>query len=248
MDEELYTLDTYVAIICLLDKLNVSRCSHIKIVFVHQLYSLVKNRTLINEELARLKEGNIIRMFSSRLSSDCFGIMLIKDYMAMLYDCGTGSGSGTALGSEQCPDRDIVVVDSRGNQFASSAHMKFACWVGVKDRGKCSLSVLKSTLLGYDVSNVNNDSSHSSNDNVTPETVPLAVSEVHALIRLGYLFPRKDVASMATLNMSRSAVTAQSAAAAPSGNDGSMGVDELYWVSHPQVSRHTAYYITLSVD
>ena len=73
-DNDLYMLDVYFAILHLVSSIG----------RVHQLYLSVKNKTDVQAELRMLKEANLIRVFSCRLGSDIFAIMLIDDYCDQL--------------------------------------------------------------------------------------------------------------------------------------------------------------------
>lgn len=231
MEGELVLLDAYLAILCLLSKLRAesSRCSNCKIVFLHQLYCLVKNRTTLTEELSRLRDANMIKVFTGRLSSDCFAIMLTADYCAMLTE------------------------PSCGDHVTAAAFSKFSRWINC-NKGKGGYSVLKSTLLGFGgecpASKRATGAAPSSSSASSSDWNALTTDEVRTLLRAGFLFPRKDVASMGTLSVPRECLLLSgsggdgdgdggagtgSSGSHRGGASGGFGVDELYWIAHPKV-------------
>lgn len=282
MSEQLYYLDSYCAILCLLGKLKFSscRCAPFNIVLLHQLYCLVRNRTQLTEELNRLREGNLIIMFTCRLSNDSFGIMLTSDYTALLLTesksvinhgtsqtvTSTSTSSGARINSgfsnsaaDKSSPADSNANTNNDSNTSVSAFEKFAHWIlqcndihahlhsnmdDTNRNNKSSYSVLKSTLLGY------NNSNNRFTRNGTGTMAPMTPDDIQTLLRAGYLFPRRDTAGMCSLNMplagilaanadnDRATIKRVSATATGSHSNNGLGVDELFWISHPQLSQH----------
>ena len=189
---QLILLDTYGTIKCLLDLIKASRESRYKICFVHQLHCYTNNKTLLTNELQLLKEACLIKMFSCRLSSDCYAVMLMSDYCEVLN-----------------AEHARTLQETASSDPAETSFCLFNAWL----QENFCFSVLKSKLLA---------------DGFT-------AAGVQSLLALGYLFPRRDVTTVGNLNLSADQIQSQSKGD-PLAGDVGVGVDALFWISHPYVS------------
>lgn len=67
------------------------------IVLKHQLYSIVKDKTIVDRQLNELKDRGEIRMFQLGFASDTFGIVFTDDYKVKALAETAGKGSSVAV-------------------------------------------------------------------------------------------------------------------------------------------------------
>ncbi|XP_029441746.1 serine/threonine-protein kinase 19 [Rhinatrema bivittatum] len=80
------------------------------LVFKHQIYSLIQDKTLVDRQLNELKDRGEIRLFQVGFSADAFGVVFMEDYRDRVLAGSAGRGYSLAVQKflesvlTSCPD------------------------------------------------------------------------------------------------------------------------------------------------